>query len=63
VKDVIRRAFEKADTDKDGKLSQEEAKISAEAFRKLDFSKDGFISLDEFQDGVVEKTIAIPTGG
>jgi hypothetical protein len=44
--------FDKADEDKDGKLSREEVgkhfRYMAENFDKLDVNKDGFLSWEEF---------------
>jgi Ca2+-binding EF-hand superfamily protein len=47
-------AFQAADTNKDGKLSKEEASqlpAIAARFEELDRNKDGFLSLEEFMTG------------
>jgi|SRR4030095_11784005 hypothetical protein len=47
-------AFQRADTNKDNKLSKEEAArlpAIAAKFEELDKNKDGFLSLDEFMTG------------
>ena len=47
-------AFAAADTNKDGKLSKEEASqlpAIAARFEELDRNKDGFLSLEEFMTG------------
>jgi hypothetical protein len=51
-------AFHRADTNKDGKLSREEAAVVpavAARFDELDANKDGFLSLEEFLTGYTSK--------
>ena len=54
-KAMVRLAFSRVDTDKDGKLTPDEAAALptvAAKFALLDANKDGFISEDEFVSGV-----------
>lgn len=53
------KIFEQLDTDKDGKVSQQEAQVSpalVKGFNQIDTNNDGFISLDEFSQLQVEVT-------
>ncbi len=52
---AIEAAFERADTNKDGKLSPQEAAqmpAVAQRFKELDTDKDGALSRAEFEKGV-----------
>lgn len=51
--------FEKLDTNKDGKVSPQEAQVSpalVKGFEKIDANKDGFLSADEFSQLQVKAT-------
>ena len=45
------RVFQKADLNRDGKISADEWKRKPEAFSRLDQNHDGFITQDEAQSG------------
>lgn len=57
---LFKQAFEKADTDDDGKLSADEAKkggfFTAESFKDTDYDKDGNVTLYELGKAVTKST-------
>lgn len=57
---LFKQAFEKADTNDDGKLSPEEAKkggfFTAESFKDTDYDKDGNVTLYELGKAVTKST-------
>jgi Ca2+-binding EF-hand superfamily protein len=56
VNERVKGIFDRLDTDKDGKISKEEAKgLIKEHFDKIDTNKDGFIDFDELLKAAKEK--------
>src|SRR5207302_6174256 len=45
----LAKQFEEWDTDKDGKISKDEAKGKMIPFERMDADKDGFVTRDEFR--------------
>jgi Ca2+-binding EF-hand superfamily protein len=59
----VKAAFQRADSNNDGRLSREEAAAIpavAESFGRLDKDGDGFISAAEFEAGVAVGAPATP---
>ena len=56
LKERVKAAFDRLDTNKDGKISKEEAKgLIKEHFDKIDTNKDGFIDREELLKAAKEK--------
>jgi Ca2+-binding EF-hand superfamily protein len=56
--------FERMDTNKDGKISKEEAKnLIAQNFDRIDANKDGYIDKDELRRWVAQTMAMGPGGG
>jgi Ca2+-binding EF-hand superfamily protein len=56
LRERVKAAFERLDTNKDGKISKDEAKgLIKEHFDKIDTNKDGFIDFDELLKAAKER--------
>jgi Ca2+-binding EF-hand superfamily protein len=63
INERVKAVFDRLDTNKDGKISKEEAKgLIKEHFDKIDTNKDGFIEFDELLKAAKEKRDAKAAG-